>query len=1002
VQVKTKQLALLTIALTLTFLLTNLTWGQNSQTNTVTQTSPAPGLTITQHNITAQELQQLSQRASFSQETNQTQKVDGHGTGLTSLTAEDLANIAQEAQVIDSITYQSTPGSFDNTATGWFPPIGNQDGIGSCATWAVGYYMKTYQEAKEHNWNLSGATWDGGYYGHPTTSYQDKIMSPQFVYTLVNDGVDGGTNFENAIDLIANIGVCSWQKMPYSTTDYTSWASEAAWTEAAYYRSSKSPTYEYLYANTDSGIASLKNWLASGNLALIAIDANQYDSLTSQDLIASYTFDRDSLNHANTIVGYNDTVGAFKIANSWGKGGWEHVADGCYYLSYDAMKSLSNYQNPIVIFNDLTDYQPEIFAKFQITHNLRAECTITIGYGTSTRPVATKTFNNYVSGGSHPFCSNNIVVDITEFKSSLTGLYNQPFYLNVYDSAATSTTGTVNYFAIQNSASPNAPKTTRNSQTITLAVNCTLNNPTLTVSPTTGNSGTQITLIGAGFTGDGTVNLAYLNPATSTWMPIANNVPVSTSNNFTYSLSAPDLGLGNTAGDHSQSSDAIRFAATDNSSNQTFTSTNTFSEYRKGLTQVGSVIASGMFGNNSDLSGQVAVQASQSLVLSGRGFSQGTLTAVYDGLYSMGSIDVGSDGSFNGTLSIPSQGASGKHTVTLGGVGGNFIFQITRLPQIVSDYDGNWHNADFAVNLSADGAGVSEIYYKINEGSIQSVGANGQPQISTEGAGNTLEYWGTWSGGTSVELTHNTLSTIKLDKTAPSGSLRINDGTAYCSSTSVTLTVNGQDATSGLQQMRFSNDGTWDTETWQAYSSSVSCILASGDGLKTVYCQIMDNAGYTATLQASIRLDTTKPSIDTSVSSVNVVGSNAQFSASSTDQSGIAAYNWDFGDSTTAQGQQVNHVYAQAGNYTVKLSVNDNAGNTAESVMTVNVATGSQNSNPTPSTSESVNTNSTPSTHQTIPEFSTETIPILAIFFLLLVASSILVRCRSITVTHVG
>ena len=189
--------------------------------------------------------------------------------------------------------------------------------------------MKTYQEAKEHNWDLSGATWDGGYYGHPTVSYQDKIMSPQFVYSLVNRGVDEGTSFEKAISLVANIGVSSWQKMPYTTSDYTSWPSEAAWSEAPYYRSSKSPTtYEYLIANTDAGITSLKNWLAAGNLALIAVDADQYDYLTSQDLWPTYTFDEDALNHANTIVGYDDNytynvsgvphTGAFKMVNSWG------------------------------------------------------------------------------------------------------------------------------------------------------------------------------------------------------------------------------------------------------------------------------------------------------------------------------------------------------------------------------------------------------------------------------------------------------------------------------------------------------------------------------------------------------------------------------------------------------------------------------------------------------------------------------------------------------------
>ncbi len=1000
--IKTSQAVLLTIALTLTVLLSNLSLGLNTQENTANQTSLPSGLTITQHKITMQELQQLSSRV-ISEQENQTQKVNGHGTGLTGLTAQDLEEIAQDTQVIDNISYQAGT-SYDNSATQYFPPIGNQDGVGSCVAWAVGYYTKTYQEAKEHNWNLTGAAWEGGYYGHPSAAYQNRIISPQFIYSLVNGGVDDGTSFERAIRLTANIGVCSWQKMPYTTSDYTSWPSEAAWSEAPYYRSNKSAsTYEYLYANNDAGITSLKNWLAAGNLAVIALDAYEYDNLSAQDLLASYTFDSSALNHANTIVGYDDNFaynvsgvmhyGAFKVANSWGIGGsWENVADGFYWISYDAMKSLSNSQNPVIIFNDLINYQPEILAKFQITHNLRGECTITLGYGTPSHSVVTKAFNSYVYGGSQPFCLNNIVVDITEFKSSMTSLYNQPFYLSVYDSSTTSATGTVNYFAVQNAASADAPKATINSATVSLAVNCTLINPTLSVSPLIGNAGTQITLTGTGFTGGGTVNLAYLNPITSVWTQIATNVAVSASNNFTYTVNAPDLGAGNALGDNGQTSDAISFSAKDNSSNQTFTSNTTFAEYRKGLTLVGNAAATGVFGNNTDLSGRVAVQAGQSLVVSGRSFLQGTITAVYDGLYSMGSISVGQDGTFNGTLTIPNQAGPGKHNVTLGGVGCNFVFYITRLPLIVTNYDGNWHNSDFTVTLSPDGTGVSTIYYKINGGSTQTVGANGQPVITGESAANTLEYWGIWSSGeTSIELTHNTLSTIKLDKTAPSGSLKINGGDEYCGNNTVALTVTAQDALSGLQQMRFSNDGTWDTEPWQPISSSSSWTLTAGDGQKTVWCQIMDNAGLTTSFQSSICLDTTKPVIESNGGSVNVAGSSIHLIANVSDQNGISTYTWNFGDSTSAQGQQVDHVYAQAGNYTVTLSVQDLAGNTASSTLTVNVEASSQS---TPSSTATPTNASTPSTNSVIPEFSPDPLTLLTLFSLFLGFSLIIICSR--------
>ncbi|HEY5541121.1 MAG TPA: hypothetical protein VIL41_06690, partial [Coriobacteriia bacterium] len=65
---------------------------------------------------------------------------------------------------------------------------------------------------------------------------------------------------------------------------------------------------------------------------------------------------------------------------------------------------------------------------------------------------------------------------------------------------------------------------------------------------------------------------------------------------------------------------------------------------------------------------------------------------------------------------------------------------------------------------------------------------------------------------------------------------------------------------SGVSQMRFSNDGsTW--SSWQAYSTTASWTLTSGDGTKTVYAQFKDNAGNasSATISDTIGLDTVAP-----------------------------------------------------------------------------------------------------------------------------------------------
>ncbi|MEQ1439120.1 S8 family serine peptidase [Fontimonas sp. SYSU GA230001] len=59
--------------------------------------------------------------------------------------------------------------------------------------------------------------------------------------------------------------------------------------------------------------------------------------------------------------------------------------------------------------------------------------------------------------------------------------------------------------------------------------------------------------------------------------------------------------------------------------------------------------------------------------------------------------------------------------------------------------------------------------------------------------------------------------------------------------------------------------------------------------------------------------------------------------SASTDDKGIAAYGWTFGDSTGGSGATVAHSYAAGGIYTVTLTVTDTVGQTASSTQTVSV-----------------------------------------------------------------
>ena len=397
---------------------------------------------IIEHKVSTLELEELKQKHGVLEEgRNYNQMFDGHGTGLRPPTDKEWTEIADKLYVVENILLdqqEDPPPSIDHTVKPWFPPIGTQDGEGSCTAWAVGYYMKTFQEAKEHEWDLSAATWIGGYYGYPTPAYQDRIISPDFIYHLINRGVDEGSSFYDAIDLIFTIGASSWNTMPYDPLNSSRWPSEEAWREAPLYRGSSGS--EVLELDTDANITSLKNWVASDNLAIITVDANKYSGLTVNDLWTLDNYASPVVNHVNTIVGYDDSFaytengelryGAFKIANSWAEGGWENVPDGCYWISYEAMKQRVGY---CVFYQDRIGYNPRLLASFEMGHSKRGECDILIGMGIHSAPVATKSFSDSIRGGNRSFCPNNIVLDITEFESAVLTPIGQSFFMRVCD-----------------------------------------------------------------------------------------------------------------------------------------------------------------------------------------------------------------------------------------------------------------------------------------------------------------------------------------------------------------------------------------------------------------------------------------------------------------------------------------------------------------------------------------------------------------------------------------
>ncbi len=269
----------------------------------------------------------------------------------------------------------------------------------------------------------------------------------------------------------------------------------------------------------------------------------------------------------------------------------------------------------------------------------------------------------------------------------------------------------------------------------------------------------------------------------------------------------------------------------------------------------------------------------------------------------------------------------------------------TNSPITSHNYDGLWHNQDFDITLSAtdDLTGVSETFYRINGGLPENLTANGQPRISVDGANNTLEYW-SLDNANNEELPHKMLTEIKLDKTAPTGSILINNGAEYTNSTSVTLHLTADEALSGVSQVRFSNDGVWDTEQWENPSSLTTWTLISGNGNKTVYYQIKDNAGNIATYTDTIVMDTIDPSGSITINNGDTYTTSSlvilALTYSDTTGSGVLqvrysndANSWSSWESASAT--KAWDLASGDGTKTVYFQIKDNAGNVATYTDTI-------------------------------------------------------------------
>ncbi len=205
------------------------------------------------------------------------------------------------------------------------PPVGNQGRSESCVGWAVGYYLKSYQEKIEGNYNYTSST----------------IMSPNYIWNQIKVTnfffSCGGSFFKDAFEILKSQGICSYKSMPFSTKCSTKPNAEQI------KEASKNKIRGYYRLKMSSDIVSEIKYYLSKNIPIVIGIKIDSDFKNKNNINYEYIYKGLKKNsqgkHALVLVGYDDRKGAMLAVNSYGKQ-WGN--EGFCWISYKLFTDSKN------------------------------------------------------------------------------------------------------------------------------------------------------------------------------------------------------------------------------------------------------------------------------------------------------------------------------------------------------------------------------------------------------------------------------------------------------------------------------------------------------------------------------------------------------------------------------------------------------------------------------------------------------------------------------------
>lgn len=256
----------------------------------------------------------LSLGAAFGTLSATAETVESKGKGLILMDEEDYDALPER----DPLMRGRLPEFIDLSS--FFPAPGNQGEQGSCVGWAVGYALKTYQEAMEFNISRP-QEWDH--------------FSPAFVFNSIKQGDDcsAGSRISDALEFVSNTGAVRMEDFPYQEAQCLPPTDEIRANARDYMIKS------YRRLQREGMLFAIREALSNEKPVVIAMRV--FPSFEEWKGNGNYRHDPDIEFqvdfHAVTIVGYDDERRALKVINSWGT---EWGDDGFFWMDYRAARQL--------------------------------------------------------------------------------------------------------------------------------------------------------------------------------------------------------------------------------------------------------------------------------------------------------------------------------------------------------------------------------------------------------------------------------------------------------------------------------------------------------------------------------------------------------------------------------------------------------------------------------------------------------------------------------------